>query len=250
LAGVAALREHLDGQAGNTAANPYRVKVGDVNLAGTGAGNALKGLYLALSRYVALDLSGSFGETFGNVTPKTAVNKDKITEILLPAGLHTIAINAFAGCSELVTANLSGATTLYQGSFKDCVKLETVLMDEVTALKNTTADGNGAFYNCASLSSASLPKAVEIGKKTFSGCASLATVYAPAVAAIGDKAFMKCASLVSLTLGETPPTLGESVFAKGTPEAIYVPSSSVATYKNTDVAGWTEELKAKVQAIP
>jgi hypothetical protein len=250
LTDAAALQAYLDGQPGNTAANPYRVKVEGINLGSTGAGNALKGLYLALSRYVALDFSGSYGEEFGNVTPKTAVNKDKITEILLPSGLHTITVNAFAGCSELVVANVSGATTLYQGSFKDCVKLETVIMDEVTALKNTTADGNGAFYNCDSLVSVSLPKATEIGKKTFNSCGTLSTVYAPQVTIIGDNAFAGCKNLASLTLGETPPELGNKVFASGKPEAIYVPSSSVSTYKNTEVAGWTDALKAKVRALP
>jgi hypothetical protein len=75
-------------------------------------------------------------------------------------------------------------------------------------------------------------------------------VYAPKVKAIEDEAFTSCMQLVSLALGETPPELGENVFAAGKPEVIYVPSSSVNTYKNTDVKGWTDALKAKVQALP
>jgi hypothetical protein len=250
VTGAAALQQYLDGQGENTAENPYRVKVGGVNLAGTGSGNNLKGLYAALSRYVALDLSGSYGEKFANMTAKTAPNKVKITEIILPNGLTSIDVNAFSGCAELVSADLGGVTTIPQGAFSGCNKLATLVMDEVTEIINDGATTNGAFHNCDSLVSVSLPKASKIGKKSFNSCGSLSTVYAPSVAIIEDKAFAGCKSLVSITLGETPPALGNDVFAKSKPTAIYVPSSSVNTYKNTDVAGWTEDLKAKVRAIP
>jgi hypothetical protein len=250
VTGSAALKAYLDGQAANTAANPYPVKVAGIDLAATGAGDAMKGLYLALSRYVALDLSGSYGGEFANVTPKTALNKDKIAAIILPPGLTTINTNAFAGCDELVSADLSGATILMQGSFKGCAKLETLIMEEARELKNTTATQNGAFDNCDALVSVSLPQVVEIGRKTFNSCDSLSTVYAPRAAVIGDGAFAGCKQLASLTLGETPPEMGDSVFVKNKPEVIYVPSSSVAAYKNTDVKGWTDDLKAKVRAIP
>jgi hypothetical protein len=250
VTGVAALQAYLEGQAENTAENPYPVKVGGINLASTGAKDTLKGLYAALSRYVALDLSGSYGEKFANITPATAPNKEKITAIILPSGLSSIEVNAFVGCSNLVSADLNGATTIVHGAFSGCEKLQTLVMKEVTVIENDTASSNGAFHNCASLVSVSLPKAEKIGKKSFNSCDSLSTVYAPQAQIIEEKAFAGCRQLVSLTLGETPPELGEDVFAKGKPEFIYVPSSSVTTYKNTDRTGWTDALKAKVRAQP
>jgi hypothetical protein len=250
LTGAAALQEYLDGQAENTAANPYRIRLAGINLASKAAGNTLKGFYLALSRYAALDLSGSYGEKYINIDLETIPNKGKITEIILPPGLHTVEKNAFAKCAELVSADLSKATTLEHGVFSRCVKLETLVMDEVREIEYTSDSAEGAFHNCDSLVSVSLPKVVNIGKKTFNSCDALATVYAPQAAIIGDSAFAGCKNLAYLYLGETPPELGEAVFAKGKPEIIYVPSSSINTYKNTSVKGWTDDLKAKAQALP
>jgi hypothetical protein len=250
LTGVAALQEYLDGQEDNTATNPYRIKLAGINLASKAAGNALKGLYAALSRYVVLDLTGSYGEEYPNISIDTAPNKGKITEILLPPGLKTIGKNAFEKCSELVLADLGGATTLEHGAFSRCVKLETLIMEEARKIDYTSDSADGTFHNCDSLTSVFLPKVVEIGKKAFNSCDSLTTVYAPQAAVIGDSAFAGCKQLAYLTLGETPPELGDSVFVKNKPEVIYVPSSSVATYNNTDAPGWTDALKAKVRAIP
>jgi hypothetical protein len=101
-------------------------------------------------------------------------------------------------------------------------------MEEALTLENPAASGDGVFQNCESLVSVSLPRA----------------------ALIGDRAFAGCVNLESLALGETPPALGNDVFADGTPLAIYVPSSALSAYKTTAIAGWTDALKAKVQALP
>jgi hypothetical protein len=250
LTGAAALKEYLDGQEENTPANPYRIRLAGINLASKVAGNTLKGFYAALSRYAALDLRDSYGETYININIETEPNKEKITEIILPPGLNSIEKNAFAKCAELVLADLSGATIVKHGAFSRCVKLETLVMKEVREIEYTSEYAEGAFYNCDSLVSVSLPRAVKIGKKSFFSCDSLATVYAPLVTAIDDSAFAQCKQLAQLILGETPPDLGAGVFVEGKPEVIYVPSSSISTYKTTVAKGWTEELKARVQALP
>jgi hypothetical protein len=247
---VAALQEYLDGQPENGPENPYPVKVSGINLAGKGEGNALKGLYLALSRYVALDLSGSYGKSFANVSVDNVSDKGKITAIILPSGLTTIEKNAFEKCGELVLAHLNEVTTIEHGAFSRCSKLEILIMEEVKKIEYTSKSANGAFHNCDALTSVSLPKAEKIGTLTFNSCDALSTVHAPLVTEIGDKAFAECKNLAYLTLGETPPALGDSVFADNKPETIYVPASSVNTYKTTTVTGWTDSLKAKIQAIP
>jgi hypothetical protein len=252
LTGIEAVKEYLDGQAENTPANPYHIKVGGVNLELGSAGDALKGLYLALSRYAALDLSGSYGEKIINVSLSSVPAKGKMTAIILPSGLTEVAMNAFEQCEELVLADLRGVTSIARGAFSRCYKLETLIADEVREITYDppSSSANGAFHNCDSLVSVSLPKATEIGKRAFNSCDSLSTVYAPQAALIGDSAFAGCKLLAEITLGETPPELGESVFVKNKPDVIYVPAASVNTYKTTGVNGWTDELKAKVQAIP
>jgi hypothetical protein len=249
VTGSAALQERLNGLEDNTPATPYRVKVEGFNLANARAGDSLRTLYTALSRYVIFDFSDSYGETFANASIDSNPNKANITGIILPPGLRTIETNAFDRCINLVSADLSGVATINRGAFSRCEKLETLLTEEVTEIADAVS-GNGAFHNCISLVSVSLPKAVKIGIKTFNSCDSLSTVYAPKATVIGEKAFAGCKNLKHIVLGETPPELGDSVFASKKPEAIYVPASAVNTYKNTDVTGWTEALKAKVQAMP
>jgi hypothetical protein len=145
---------------------------------------------------------------------------------------------------------MPGVTTIMQGAFSGCEKLETLYLENLEAIKNEGSTTNGAFHNCTALNTVFLPKAGEIGKKTFNSCTALSVVYLPQVTIIGDKAFAGCTSLGSLILGEIPPELGEAVFAGNKPEIIYVPSSAVDTYKNTLTTGWTDALKAKVRAIP
>jgi hypothetical protein len=83
-------------------------------------------------------------------------------------------------------------------------------------------------------------------------------VHAPKAEMIGDKAFAGCKNLESLTLGETPPELGEDVFARNkagqllAPQGIYVPKQAFDTYMNihTETTNWTDDLKAKVASLP
>jgi hypothetical protein len=250
LTGAKALQDYLAAQPENAEATPYLVKLGGINLASAAAGNTLKGLYAALSRYVALDLSDCAGEKYANITPGTAPNKAMITEIILPPELTTIEVNAFAGCAALVAIDMSGVTTIINGAFNGCEKLQTVLMEEVERIENDTSGAAGAFNKCTALTWVSLPKVAKIGKRTFKDCTALATVSTPNATVLEDNAFDGCTSLESLTLGATPPELGDAVFAANMPEAIYVPASAVSAYQSTSAKGWTDALKEKVQAQP
>ncbi len=92
----------------------------------------------------------------------------------------------FVGFTELVSIDLgSGVTKVPELCFRDCTKLETVIMHDVTSI------GNNAFYNCNKLTSLVLPDSLStIGNSAFDYCSSLGQVIIPiSVTSIGSYAF-------------------------------------------------------------
>ena len=79
---------------------------------------------------------------------------------------------------------------------------------------NITSVGNGAFTNCDSLVTASLPSGITtMGTGVFSGCATLASVTIPdSVTSIGNETFAECPYLSSVTLPSGITTIPESTF--------------------------------------
>ena len=75
----------------------------------------------------------------------------------------------------------------------------TVPSDETTY--NVVEIGDRAFYNCANLTSISLPNSItSIGIKAFNGCTNLTSVTIPGVTSIGGNAFEGCTNLTSVTI--------------------------------------------------
>ena len=83
-----------------------------------------------------------------------------------------------------------------------------------------------------------------IGFQAFGDCQWLSRVRIPSsVTNIGDRAFYKNGSMTVYCYATTPPSLGMTVFYYG--GTLYVPSSSVDRYRNSD---WNERF-SKIQAI-
>ena len=80
--------------------------------------------------------------------------------------------------------------------------------------KSVTSVGEGAFFECSSLTSVEIPDSVtSIGGYAFMACAALQSISIPnSVTTIGDSAFAFSSSLVDITMGASVTSIGEVAF--------------------------------------
>ncbi len=136
-----------------------------------------------------------------------------------------------------------GVRSIGSNAFQECKSLTSITMPE-----GVTSIGNFAFFSCSSLTNVTIPEGVtNIGEAAFDGCSRLTSITIPeGVTSIGDSAFARCGSLTNITIqGETPPTLGDSVFGysedtwccfvKNGTQGIHVPEGKSQAYKEA----WT-----------
>ena len=107
--------------------------------------------------------------------------------------------------------------------------------DEVTII------GDSAFYECACLTSISLPNSLtQLGYDALRGCANITSITFPeSLSRVGDYAMEKCSKLSSLYFkGATPPSVGNFTLTNVSSDIkIYVPAGAVEAYKS--VANWS-----------
>ncbi len=77
-----------------------------------------------------------------------------------------------------------------------------------------TRSNKGAFYNCSSLTSITIPSSVtSIRQGAFQDCSSLTSINLPdGVTSIGRYAFNGCSSLTSITIPDSVKFIGNSAF--------------------------------------
>lgn len=114
-----------------------------------------------------------------------------------------------------------------------------------------TSIGAKAFYQNSNLKSIDMPDSVtSIGNNAFYKCSGMTSVtIGSGVTTMGDYSFRYCSALTSATIkATTPPSFGYYMFNDTNSSfIIYVPSESVALYKNT--SGWSS-FGSRIQAIP
>ena len=99
-------------------------------------------------------------------------------------------------------------------------RLKRVYNNEITGGKFTipegiTSIGNGALYNCSSLTSITIPNSVmSIGKYAFECCIELKSITIPdSVTSIDNGAFYRCSGLTSIVIPNSVTSIGEYAFA-------------------------------------
>lgn len=164
-----------------------------------------------------------------------------LSSIDIPNSVISIGNNAFAGCLSLKYISIPesviclngnpfcewygeleclSANFIYEGdvlfnkdkseiiSFRNKKIMSYIIPDSVTSI------GDGAFFNCSSLSSLVIPNSVvSIGDGAFRGCSSLSSLAIPnSVTSIGDSAFEDCSSLRSLVIADSVTSIGDFAF--------------------------------------
>lgn len=119
--------------------------------------------------------------------------------------------------------------------------------DGVTTKRGVTNVGDYAFYDCAELTTVTLPPTLQtIGANAFANCAALNAIdlSKTALDSIGDYAFSGSAALTEIPFPETLKTIGDRAFLRSGLTSVTIPASVTSVGKWT--FRWCESLSAFV----
>ena len=154
-----------------------------------------------------------------------------LTSITIPESVTSIGVHAFSDCSSLTSITIpNSVTSIGDYAFDGCSSLpvednlryaDTYLVAAVdkklstySIKEGTKWIARGAFYNCSSLTSITIPNSVtSIGSYAFYDCSSLTSITIPdSVTSIGDDTFRYCLSLTSITIPNSVTSIGDWAF--------------------------------------
>lgn len=178
-----------------------------------------------------------------------------LSSIELPKGIITISDYAFGNCKSLIDIKLpNGLKTIGASCFSGCSSLGSIVIpNSVEEIKG------GCFANCVSLYDIQLPKSIKKLAKEYGGgsffenCQSLQSITLPSSVTVIDD-FKGCTNLKSIiSYAPIPPTIGEDCFNGTSIDVsgkLYVPSSSIALYKESTWNKWAQILAIGSEEIP
>ena len=143
------------------------------------------------------------------------LNKELITNLVIPNSVTKIKNYAFLGCTKLTN---------------------------ITIPNSVTSIGGYAFSGCSGLTSIEIPNSVtSIGNYAFNGCTGLTSItIGSGVSVINEQAFAKCDNLADVyCLATSVPSTTADTFNESYPEYItlYIPAEAIDSYKAT--APWS-----------
>lgn len=144
-------------------------------------------------------------------------NCTSLSSITLSNNISSIEAHVFSGCTSLLSVNIpKGVTYIEDRAFSGCTSLISVdLPDGLIGISKGLYDNAGAFQDCISLSSITIPETVEfLGNYTFSGCSSLTQVNIPEkVSELKYALFRGCSSLGAIEIPKGITSISDGVFS-------------------------------------
>ncbi len=159
--------------------------------------------------------------TIGNGVRRVSVNAFKncinLEEITFGENVEIVLAEAFAGCSKLETVQLPGNIIQIDSSFRDCINLKSVIIEE------GVQDIDGAFYGCISLRSVQVPQSVNSMIGTFCRCSNLETVNIPEGISDLSSTFYECTSLRTIQIPQNVTNLDSAFYGCAALQEIEIP---------------------------
>ncbi len=147
-----------------------------------------------------------------------------IQQVELPESIVEINDLAFCGCTALEKINFpSTLKKIGNNAFDGCTRLETnpVFADGLEEI------GRDAFYQCHSITAASIPGTVsQLGREVFGECSNLSSVMlGDGITTLPKMMFWKCLSLKKLELPRSLTTIEEGVISQSNVTALHIPAN-------------------------
>ena len=186
---------------------------------------------------------------------------ESLTSIQIPNSVTSIGDEAFCGCESLTSIVVDSGNAVYDSRNGCNAIIKTASNTLIVGCQNTiipnsvTSIGEGAFYNCSSLTSIQIPNSVtSIGDAAFYNCSSLTSIQIPnSVTSIGVYVFYYCSSLTSVEIGNSVTSIGYGAFYNcSSLTSIEIPNSvtSIGYYAFEDCSSLTSvEIGNSVTSI-